>query len=69
MALVTKYIIFTKEELDLWQEDSLKFFLNMKYQSNEIKGNYLRERAKNLIASIRLRFDPYFEEFCIYLHD
>jgi len=58
----------TPEEIDLWKNESLKYFLHMKNTSNEIKGNYLREKAKNLIASIRLRFDPLFEEFCGILH-
>ena len=45
-VIVTKYLILTSEEMQLWQEDSLKFFLHMKIQSNEVKGNYLREKAK-----------------------
>jgi len=39
----------------------------MKYQSNEIKGNFLREKAKNLIAGIQLRFGPHFDSFCAFL--
>jgi hypothetical protein len=50
--VVTEYILLTKEELELWQEDSLKFFLHMKLMSNEVKGNYLRDKAKSLIAGI-----------------
>lgn len=61
---VTKYIVLTSEEIDLWKEDSLKYFLHMKYLSNEVKGNFLREKAKGLIAAIRLRFEPMFDEFC-----
>ena len=45
-VIVTKYLILTSEEMQLWQEDSLKFFLHMKIQSNEVKGHYLREKAK-----------------------
>lgn len=61
---VTKYIVLTSEEIELWKEDSLKYFLHMKYLSNEVKGNFLREKAKGLIAAIRLRFEPMFDEFC-----
>ena len=39
----------------------------MKNQSNEVKGNYLREKSKNLIAGIQLRFEGQFESFCSYL--
>lgn len=63
-VIVTKYVVLTKEEIELWKEDSLKYFLHMKYLSNEVKGNYLREKSKSLIASIRLRFDSIFDEFC-----
>jgi hypothetical protein len=51
-VIVTQYLILTNEELELWKSESLKFFLNMKYASNEVKGNFLREKAKNLIAGI-----------------
>lgn len=54
--------------MDLWHTDSLKFFLHMKFLSNEVKGNFLREKAKGLIAALRLRLDPIFEHFCAYLH-
>jgi hypothetical protein len=66
-VIVTEYILITNEELSLWQEDSLKFFLHMKLQSNEVKGNYLREKAKGLIAGIQLRFSSHFESFCAML--
>lgn len=55
-VVVTKYLVLTTEELQLWQEDSLKFFLHMKNLSNEVKGNYLRDKSKSLIAGIQLRF-------------
>ena len=61
---VTKFIVLTNDEVELWKDDSLKFFLHVKYSSNEVKGNLLRDKAKSLIAAIRLRFDPIFEEFC-----
>ncbi len=51
-VVVTEYVLITNEELAMWQEDSLKFFLHMKLQSNEVKGNFLREKAKGLIAGI-----------------
>jgi hypothetical protein len=66
-VIVTEYILLTNEELALWQEDSLKFFLHMKLQSNEVKGNFLREKAKGLIAGIQLRFSSHFESFCAIL--
>ena len=68
-VIVTEYILLTNEELEMWQEDSLKFFLHMKLQSNEVKGNYLREKAKGLIAGIQLRFSGHFESFCGLLID
>lgn len=67
-SIITKFLVYTREELDLWQTDSLKFFLHMKFLSNEVKGNFLREKAKGLIAALRLRLDPIFEQFCAYLH-
>ena len=66
-VVVTEYILLTKEELEMWQEDSLKFFLHMKLQSNEVKGNFLREKAKALMAGIQLRFSQHFETFCSFL--
>ena len=63
-VIVTKYLVLTKSELDMWQEDSLKFFLHMKYESNEVKGNFLRLKANSLIAGIQLRFGPQFDAFC-----
>jgi hypothetical protein len=67
MVVTSKFIILTKEELDLWQEDSLKFFLHMKYKVNEVKGNYLREKSCSLIAGIQLRFAPHFDTMVAYL--
>lgn len=51
-ATVVNYLCLTNEELELWKEDSLKFFLHMKYMSNEVKGNLLREKSRNLLAGI-----------------
>ncbi|CDW75637.1 UNKNOWN [Stylonychia lemnae] len=63
-ALILNYLKLTNEELDLWKDDSLKFFLHMKYLSNEVKGNLLREKAKNLLAGIQLRFGEQLDLFC-----
>lgn len=63
-VIVTQYLVLTNEELQMWQEDSLKFFLHMKLESNEVKGNLLREKAKALIAGIQLRFSKHFDAFC-----
>ena len=43
--------------------------MHMKLESNEIKGNFLREKSKNLIAGTQLRFGAYFEQFCAFLID
>jgi hypothetical protein len=63
-VIVTEYLVLTNEEIEMWREDSLKFFLHMKLDSNEIKGNFLRDKAKALIAGIQLRFGPHFDSFC-----
>jgi hypothetical protein len=39
----------------------------MKNLSNEVKGNYLRDKAKSLIAGIQLRFSQYLETFCTFI--
>lgn len=44
-ALTRKYLVYTAEEVELWTSDSLKFFLDAKNESNECKGNFLREKA------------------------
>ena len=46
-----------------WKDDSLKFFIDMKEESNEVKGNYLRQKALRLIAAIELRLRDLFNEF------
>eukprot|EP00347_Sterkiella_histriomuscorum_P023381 403334851 len=61
---VVNYLALTKEEIELWKEDSLKFFLYMKQYSNEVKGNLLREKAKSLLAGIQLRFGDQLDIFC-----
>jgi hypothetical protein len=68
-TIVTKYIIYTKEEFNVWSEDSLRFFIIMKNQSNEIKGNFLREKGKGLIGGIKMRFESFFDEFCLYIKE
>ena len=40
------------------------FFLNQKEWGNDVKGNYLRERAENLVVSINLRYGEVFRSFC-----
>lgn len=51
-VILTKYLTLTSEEIAQWQDDSLKFFMQLKEASNEIRGNFLREKAKGLIAGI-----------------
>jgi hypothetical protein len=63
-TLTQSYIILTAKEVEKWQDDSLDFFLNQKEESNEVSGNFLRNKAKALIAAISLRFGSTFEKFC-----
>jgi len=42
----------------------LKFYLHARNESNEIKGNFLREKAQRLLAGTQLRLDAHFEAFC-----
>ena len=67
LALTRKYLVYTEEEIETWKQDSLKFFLDAKNESNERKGNYLREKALRLIAAVQLRLDPQFEAFCTFV--
>lgn len=53
---VRNYFMLSCEEVTLWNEDSLKFFIDMKEESNENKGAILRDRAKRLVAGVELRF-------------
>lgn len=53
---VVQFMILSQEEVDQWKDDSLKFFLDMKEESNENKGALLRGRAKRFIAALELRF-------------
>ena len=63
-ALTRKYLVYTNEEIEQWKEDSLKFYLHARNESNEIKGNFLREKAQRLLAGTQLRLDAHFEAFC-----
>jgi len=60
---VQRFVILTQKEIEQWNEDSMQFFLNQKEWGNDVKGNYLRERAENLISNISLRYDPFFRSF------
>lgn len=62
-TVVTKYLILSTEEIQLWKEDSLKFFIHMKFQSNEVKGNFLREKARTLLSGLQFRFGTHYEIF------
>jgi hypothetical protein len=55
----------TQDEIAFWQSDSLEFFLYIKEESNQTRGNYLRTKALRLLAAIELRFADYFREFCL----
>lgn len=50
------YLVLTDEEVQLWKEDPFEYFIQTKEQSNQVKGNFLREKALRLIAAIELRF-------------
>ena len=63
-ALTRKYLVYTTEEIEAWMEDPLKFFLDAKNESNECKGNFLREKAQRLLAGTQLHLDAHFTEFC-----
>ena len=60
---MTQYLLLSEEEVEVWKEDSLKYFIDMKEESNETKGALLRDRAKRLIAGIDLRFSNHFKQF------
>jgi hypothetical protein len=59
-----RYIIFSDNEIQKWNENSLEFFMDQKEGKNEMRGNYLREKARILIAQISYRFGAVFENFC-----
>lgn len=44
-SIVSKFVILNKHELELLQEDELKFYVQLKDLSNETKGNFLRDKA------------------------
>jgi hypothetical protein len=44
--LTQSYIILTQEEIEKWKDDSLDFYISQKEESNEVRGNYLRDKAK-----------------------
>lgn len=63
-TLTETYIMLTKEEIEQWRDEPLQFYSSQKEQANDVKGNYLREKAQQLVASISLRFGQHFEAFC-----
>ena len=67
LALTRKYLVYTEEEIDAWNTDSLKFYLEAKNESNEKKGNYLRDKALRLFAGTELRLSNQFEDFCTFV--
>ena len=38
--------------------------MNQKEQANDIRGNFLRNKAKDLIGGLSFRYSPSFEKFC-----
>lgn len=63
-ALTRKFLVYTNEEIELWKADSLKFYLDLKDESYECKGNFLRENALRLLAGTQLHLDEHFKAFC-----
>jgi hypothetical protein len=55
--------MLSEEEVKLWQEDSLDYFLTMKEESNKFKGNYLRDKTERLIGALELRYTEFFQAF------
>jgi hypothetical protein len=66
-VLTVHYLILTKQEVEAWQEDPLKFYMDAKNESNECKGNYLRSKAMTLIANFRINHDTAFSSFVNYI--
>lgn len=65
LSVVTvNYLVYSEEEIESWKKDSLEFYLSMREQSNEAKGNYLREKAEKFLAAVELRFTAVFQAFC-----
>ena len=56
-------MVLTQDEIDKWNSSSLEYFIHQKELSNEVKGNYLREKSKTLIAQISLRYPQIFQSF------
>ena len=61
------YFALTNEEVELWRDDPLKFYMDAKQESNECKGNFLREKVLRLIACFRLNFGEHFDSFVRYV--
>lgn len=57
-AIVSKFAILTQQELELLKEDELRFYVQQKDQSNETKGNFLRDKALQVVANLTMRFAP-----------
>ncbi len=62
-TIESKFFPLTKQELKLWEKDCLKFFIQQKEQSNEVKGNYLRERAALVIGGLKIRCEQHFRSY------
>lgn len=63
-GLTTNYLKLTNEEIENWKIDPLNFYLDQLEESNEVKGNFLREKAMRVIAGIQLHLEPHFDKFC-----
>lgn len=55
--LIRSFLAMTTEEVELFKENPLQFYLYQKDASNEVKGNELRGKARELIASIGFKYE------------
>lgn len=55
-SIASKFVILTAQELDLLREDELKFYIQQKDLSNETRGNFLRDKALQVVANMIMRF-------------
>lgn len=61
--LTKSYLALTQEEIELCQSSPLQFYISQKDATNEVKGNQLREKAKEMMAGINFRMPQHFKKF------
>lgn len=55
-CILQRFLVLTQPELQLLDEDQLKFYNEQKNQSSETKGNFLRDKATSFVASVLSSF-------------